>query len=124
MYPALAVSCSKHSDWVLLQRNEPNLLQLQSLAARAKKMLKEKKAISLLQCCAQWLTAVIGRPLWNRTNALLFDKFGLVSLALCLAEVLSGSGLVDGVNLLSGALVGKFRGVYALAHSSKRSLSW
>lgn len=121
MYPALAMSCSKHSDWVLLQRNEPKLLQLQSLAVRAKKMLKEKKAISLLQRCTQWLTDVTGRPLW--TNALLLDKFGLVSLALSLAEVLSGSGLVDGVNLLSGALVGKFRGVYALAHSSKRSLS-
>lgn len=44
MYPALTMSCSKHSDWVLLQRNDPNLLQLQSLAIRAKKMLKEKKS--------------------------------------------------------------------------------
>jgi len=88
-------------------------------------MLKEKKkeAISLLQCCAQWLTAVIGRPLWKRTNGFLFDKFGSISLAFSLAVVLSGSGLVDGVNLLSGALVGKFRGVYSLAHSSKHSLS-
>lgn len=98
---------SKHKKLLLLQRNEANLLQLQSLADRAKKTLQEKAVFlrSVAHNDSQlWLQSRCGRM---GEGSCLINSVSF----LFLAEVLSGCVILDGVNNISGLLVRKCRDV-------------